>query len=610
MNPVIPFIVLFFVACVLAFVQEPLKNAYRRYRKSKEPPPPPPPPKLPGIQTTHIDSDLGPVAVIKWKFIPTHETDYNGTVHSAFTAMGKKRRPHAGEQYGPKQYAIMLAAMQNRDDPEAVEKGRDLVSSEYRHFEFTEADIRAKAAEFPIEIVSLLYTDRRMRPVADIPEVEEPDDALEIGHTIPLRYELPPGTPYWKAPRLEDSRPFSIPDVVRDKTVYILGTPGMGKSTLMSSMIRQDIQNGKGVAVIDPAGDLADAALSYVPKSRIKDCIYIDPIRSPVGINFFNAKDDNERDLIAQDLVTVFKRLTGDSDAYVRMNAVVERSVQLLAQHPGATFLDIYRLLTDIPWQQQLAKKTEDEGLRNFWLRDYPKFPHPVTEQPIISRLQRFDANKALKTITGTASSLDFYEAIRQRKIVIINLAQTSIGEGPTELLGTLFVSQIQLAAFRQGKLPLADRIPFYLYVDEFHNFATSAFHTIIIDARKFKLCLTLANQILRDLDDKMRGAAFAANTRIVFRPEDEDARKLGTSMGEYGAPALMNQDEFECVIRPGKPSDTVQVRIDEPPRHEFDLAEEIIEHTQRTYRPNIPPAEHQASPSDDPEPSGPPPEN
>jgi hypothetical protein len=302
-----------------------------------------------------------------------------------------------------------------------------------------------------------------------------------------------------------------------------------------------------------------------------------------VGINFFSGRDDMERDLIADNIKTIFLRLEKNS-AGDRTDAILSRSLQLLSQTKNATFLDLFRLLEDDAWRRKVALQASDVRLTQFWLDTYPKYPHPYSEEPIKSRMQKFDANKALRTITGAISPLNFYEAIRQKKIVVCSLAKSMIGANTSDLLGALLVSQFELAAVRQGQLPRQDRVFFHLYVDEFQTFTTSSFNTIITEARQYGLCLTLGNQKLVDLDETTRNAVLGAGARIYFRPQDSDARRLGTTVGAYTADDLMNLDEFDCILRPGKPVDSIKITIDQPPRHLYDNLEAIIAHTQQAY--------------------------
>ena len=361
----------------------------------------------------------------------------------------------------------------------------------------------------------------------------------------------------------------------------------MGKSTLMLSMIRQDILNGKGVAVIDPHGDLAEDVIRHIPRNRIQDTVYFNPVETPIGINLFKADSEEEKRLVSGDLFLVFQRLTGTGG--VRMDAIIKRGIQLLMEIPGSTFHDLYRLFTNDYFRHQLVNRVTDEGLRDFWVNVWPKYTHPATEEPLVTRLSEFDGNKSLRAVLSTVSPLDFYQLIQERKIFVANISKGLVGQDTSPILGTLLVSQFQLAGFRQAKLPQNKRIPCYLYIDEFQSFRTSAFNEIVIEGRKYQLCLTLANQKLDDLDQESKNIIDACETNIFFRLIHSDAKKFGGTIGSFNADQLMNLNKFEAIVRPGRPQDTKKIQINLPPRIQGGFKREIVEYTLRTYRRKVP---------------------
>lgn len=378
-----------------------------------------------------------------------------------------------------------------------------------------------------------------------------------------------------------------IPYEARDKTVYILGRPGMGKSTLLLSMARQDIVNGRGVGVIDPHGDLIADLLPHIPRRRVKDVILLDAASLPIGINFFSVKSDTEKELVSQDVLAVFKRLSDTPGE--RMETVLYHTVRTLAEWPEATFLDIYRFLTDDYFRDSVVRSLRVDYLADFWRDVFSKYPHPATEQPIITRMGKFNGNETLRTITGTRSPLNIHDAMQKRKIVLCSIPKPKIGMETSAILGALLVSQFQLAAMRRGSLPARERVPFYLYIDEFQNFQTSAFNEIMTESRKYQLCLTLANQKLADLEDKTRGAVQGAETFIYFRPFDEDANRVAKNLTKFTADDLLNLDEHHAVVRQGKASNVSKIEIEPPPKAPRGYVEEIIDHTRTTY-PSTPP--------------------
>jgi hypothetical protein len=392
----------------------------------------------------------------------------------------------------------------------------------------------------------------------------------------------------------------------RDKGVYIIGLPGTGKSTLMLSMIRQDILNGKGVCLIDPHGDLAEKVLRYVPRERVADTVYFNPLVTPIGLNLFASSSDKEKQIIASDLFLVFKRLTGEADL-VQADAILKRAIQLLLEIPGATFHDLYRLMTDDYYRHSLIQQITNPSIRDFWVNVWPTYRHPETERPIVTRMSEFDANQTLQQVLSTTSPFKVYDLIRGKKIFIANISKTELGRDASAALGTLLVSQYQLAAFRQGQLPEGQRVPCYTYIDEFQNFKTSAFNEIIIECRKFQLCLTLAHQKLKDLDEETKSGIEAIGTYIFFRLTTTDAHKFGKEVGKHTADDLMNLDDYTAIIRPGKPVLSTKFEPEPPPPLPKGFVKEIIEHTRMTYpsfaAPSVaPPAVRAVPPPRDPD--------
>lgn len=395
-----------------------------------------------------------------------------------------------------------------------------------------------------------------------------------------------------------------VPYESRLTHVYILGKSGMGKSTLLTNMIRQDILNAKGVAVIDPHGDLIDRVIAYIPKSRVKDVVYFDPAKSPIGINAFAYSDEAEKGLVAEDLFILFRRLTGEGG--VRMDAILKRAIQLLLEIPGSVFYDIYRLFTDDRFRFALAQRAQDADLKEFWTNIWTRYPHPATEEPLITRMMEFSTKPYLRATTACTSPLNFFDVIQKKQIFLGRIAKHDIGATTSAVLGALLVSQFQVAAFRQGKLHPSKRVPFYLFIDEFQNFKSSAFNEIITEARKYQLGLTVANQRLGDLDEQTRAAVRGGvETSFYFRPYDEDAQAIAKTLGKFPVESLLDLEKFQAVVRQGKASTAEKVYIDIPPEPGKGQLAEIIDHTKATYPSTVPSrsnVEHLAK-SDDVEP-------
>jgi len=383
----------------------------------------------------------------------------------------------------------------------------------------------------------------------------------------------------------------------------------MGKTTFMRSMLRQDILNGKGVGLIDPHGDLAEQVVRYVPRNRIKDCVYFNPQVTPIGLNLLGARTPEERILVSGDLFLLFQRLVGDDKrgGGVQLDAIMKMSIATLLDVPGSTFFDFYRLFTDDYFRSQIVAKVQDPDIKHFWREVWTTYRHPEAERPLVTRLLEFVTNKYLKAVTSTLSELNFSDIVRERKIFIANIAKGNVGIDTSPILGTLLVSQFQLAGFRQSALPERDRIPFYLFIDEFQNFRTSAFNEIITESRKYRLCLTLANQAIEDLKEAgLQNAISKCGTAVFFRLMDADAKKFGSQVGKLTAEDLQNLPKLHYIFRPGRPADAKKHVLEFPPRPPEGFRDEIIEHTRSRY-PAIVKAEPVAAPialDTDPEPT------
>ncbi len=393
----------------------------------------------------------------------------------------------------------------------------------------------------------------------------------------------------------------------RTEHVYILGLQGTGKSTFMKSMIRQDILNGKGVGLIDPHGDLAEQVLKYIPAHRVKDTVYFNPTVTPLGLNLLAARNEQEKLLISGDLFLLFQRLVGDDKrgGGVQMDAIMKMSIALLLDVPGSTFFDFYRMFTDEYFRDSLIQRATDPDVKHFWREVWNTYLHPAAERPLVTRLLEFVTNKYLKAVTSTLSDLNFSDLIRGKKIFIANIAKGNVGIDTSPILGTLLVSQFQLAGFRQSMIPEHARTPFYLFIDEFQNFKTSAFNEVIIESRKYQLCLTLANQTIEDLKDAgLQNVASKCGTAVFFRLIDVDAAKFGKQIGKFSSDDLQNLPKLSYIKRPGRPADSTKHHLDFPPEPPHGFRDEIIAHTLKTYPSITPKPEPPRDRDIDPEPT------
>ena len=328
-------------------------------------------------------------------------------------------------------------------------------------------------------------------------------------------------------------RVFGIKTDDRTRHMYIIGKTGMGKTNLLENLVVQDIRNGHGICYIDPHGDTAEKLLKAIPANRINDVIYLNPSDQnyPLAFNVMESVDPDYRHLVASGLIGVFKKIWADSWG-PRLEYILRNAILALLEYPGSTLLGVTRILVDKKYRERVVEKVTDPVIRQFWVDEFPKWSDKVLQEvvsPIQNKVGQFLSSSLIRNIVGqTQSSFDIRDAMDTRKILIINLSKGRIGEDNGALLGAMMITKIQLAAMGRVDIPEADRKDFYLYVDEFQNFATESFANILSEARKYRLNLILANQYITQIDEKVRDAIFGnAGTIISFRVGAMDAEFL-----------------------------------------------------------------------------------
>ncbi len=317
----------------------------------------------------------------------------------------------------------------------------------------------------------------------------------------------------------------------RRRHVYIIGKTGMGKSTLLENMIFSDIAAGKGVGIIDPHGDLAEAVMRFIPKHRTNDVIYFDPSDRdfPIAFNMLEGKNKEQRSLIASGLVGVIKKLNIDSWG-PRLEHFLRNTILALVEAPDTTMLGITRMLVDPVYKEKILHFVQDPMVQSFWRTEFDKLaPQKRAEAigPIQNKVGQFLATPIIRNIVGQPkSTLDIRFAMDSGKIVIVNLSKGKIGEDNSSMLGSLLITKFQIDAMSRADIPAKDRRDFYLYVDEFQNFATDSFASILSEARKYKLNLTMANQYVAQMSDEVKAAVFGnVGSLVSFQVGIDDAR-------------------------------------------------------------------------------------
>lgn len=344
----------------------------------------------------------------------------------------------------------------------------------------------------------------------------------------------------------------------RMRHVHVVGASGTGKSTLLVSMILQDIAAGHGLAVLDPHGDLIDEILGMMPENRVDDVILFDPSDPEyvVGWNMLDAHSEAEKDMLASDLVAVFRRLAtswGDQMTAVLANAILA----FLESERGGNLLDLRRFLVDQGFRREFLSTVRDQYARDFWTTEFPLLSGKP-QASILTRLDTLLRGRLLRgVVTASDKPLDFRRVVDEGRIFLGKLSQGAIGEENAALLGSLLVSKIhQVCLLRQDQAEAARR-PFFLYLDEFHQVATPSMASLFSGARKYRLGLTVAHQDLYQLRSTVpeveRAVMGNAYTRIVFRLGDEDARTLSQGFSFFEADDLGNLGTGEAICRVGR---------------------------------------------------------
>ncbi len=317
----------------------------------------------------------------------------------------------------------------------------------------------------------------------------------------------------------------------RSRHVYIIGQTGAGKSGLLELFALSDIYHNQGFAIIDPHGDFAVDNLRFIPQSRIKDVVYFNPADTsfPLGFNPMEVLDPNLKSNTSSEIIGVLKRMFGESWG-PRLEYILRYTILALLDHPDTTMLDITRMLTDKKFRKEVLESCEDTVVLNFWNVEFASWNDKFQAEavaPVLNKVGAFTANPIIRNIIGQPkSTFNIRQMMDEGKILIVNLSKGLIGEDNAGILGAFIVTKIQLAAMSRSDIPnIEDRRPFYLYVDEFQNFATDSFATILSEARKYGLNLTVANQYISQMSDTVRDAVFGnVGSMISFRVSADDA--------------------------------------------------------------------------------------
>ncbi len=323
---------------------------------------------------------------------------------------------------------------------------------------------------------------------------------------------------------------FGIKRKDRRQHTYVLGKSGTGKSVLLENMIIQNIQNGEGVCVVDPHGELAEKILESIPAERAQDVIYFNPADTdnPMGFNVLQLDDPKYKHLVASGLMGIFTKIWANVWSS-RMEYILNNAILALLDTPDTTLLGIPRLLVDKDYRQYVIGNLKDPVVKAFWVHEFEAWKEQFRNEaiaPIQNKVGQFLSSSIVRNVVGQSrSAINIFDIMNEKKILIINVSKGRIGEDNSALLGGMMITKIQLAAMERVRIPEQERKDFYLYIDEFQNFSTESFGSILSEARKYRLCLIIAHQYTAQLDEKVRDAVFGnVGTMIIFRVGADDA--------------------------------------------------------------------------------------
>jgi len=357
------------------------------------------------------------------------------------------------------------------------------------------------------------------------------------------------------------SKPVHILEEDRQRHMYIIGKTGTGKSEFLKEMILQDIKNGEGVAVIDPHGDLIEGILPLIPPKRAEDVIIFDPsdTQRPVGLNIMEAYTEEQKHYIVSSIIGLFYKLYDPHQTGIvgpRLEHGIRNAMLTVMAEPGMTFIEVQRALTDSSFVQELLPKVTDPIIRRYWTDQIAQtndFHKSEVLDYIVSKFGRFVTNKLMRNIIGQSkSSFDFRKVMDEKKILLINLSKGKIGEENSSFLGLILVPKILVAAMSRQDIAQSQRENFYLYVDEFQNFATPDFAQILSEARKYRLNLIVANQFTGQMEEEVKNAVFGnVGTLVAFRVGVTDANYLQHEFQPVFSEAdLINVDRFNAYVK------------------------------------------------------------
>lgn len=387
---------------------------------------------------------------------------------------------------------------------------------------------------------------------------------------------------------------FGMKKLDRRLHMYVIGKTGTGKSTFMENMIYDDIREGRGVAIVDPHGETVQHVLDFIPEDRIQDVVYFNPSDSehPIGFNILENVSPEHKNIISSGVVGVFKKIFGESWG-PRLEYILRNVVLALLETPNSTLLGVMRILTDNSYRRLVVNNITDPVIKDFFVNEFEKYDAKFRQEaiaPIQNKVGQFLSSSVIRNIVGQPkSSLRISEIMDDGKILLADLSTGKIGEDNSALLGSMLITKIQLSAMQRAYLKEDQRRDFYLYVDEFQNFATDSFATILSEARKYHLNLVMTNQYISQLSEAVAGAIFGnVGTMVAFRVGATDAQTLQKEFEPiFDANDLINQPNRQIYIKMAIDGVTVpafSAATLPPPAEKHNLSSTVIEKSRLNF--------------------------
>lgn len=466
--------------------------------------------------------------------------------------------------------------------------GREFVARVFEKGDLWTAEEISTAYHFPYKgniISNVVNTASKRAPAPDILPREGLVNPKEVSFFGETNYR----NQKWR---------FGIKRTDRGRHLYVVGKTGSGKSKLLELLLISDIKDGHGCCLLDPHGDLADEVLKFVPKNRIKDVVYVDPSDRdfPIGFNPLEPVEDYEtRQHLSTFFISIFKKLFA-ATWNQRMEHLIRYITLALLETPDSNVLGIPRMLSDTPFRQRVIMQIKDPVVKGFWTNEFSASVEAYSREavvPILNKVGQFIANPVVRNMIGQKkNTLDFGRFMNEGKIVLLNISKGKLGDDNTVLLGAMFITKIQQAALARANVSENQRKDFYFYVDEFQNFATEAFSSILSEARKYHLNLTIAHQYIAQLPDDVKATAFGnVGSLIVFPVGGDDAAYLAKEFNPvFNAEDLINLSIREMYIKmsvDGKLTRPFSARTINVPNPQSDFTKEILSYSRLTYGKN-----------------------